>query len=718
MTEVRKAGCMLCEAVCGLDVTLEDGGVQGVRGDRDDPFSQGYLCPKAAAIGDIMADPDRVRTPLGRGPEGFAPLPWETALDQAAARIADVQKRHGRDAVALYLGNPTVHSHGALLAAPYLSRALGTRQRYSATSVDQLPHMMAALEMFGHQLLLPVPDLDRCDLLLVLGANPAVSNGSLMTAPGMPRRLKALRARGGRLVVLDPRRTETADLADAHHFLRPGGDAALLLGMLHTLFAEGLVRPGRLGEFVRGLDDLRAAVAPFPAARVAPRTGLDPAVIQGLARDLAAASRAAVYGRLGACTQEFGGVTAWLLYALNVVTGNLDRPGGVMFSRPAADLVGFASLIGHRGHRAAWRSRVKGLPEFGGELPAATLVDEIETPGTGQVRALITVAGNPVLSTPEGSRLGRALAKLEVMVSVDLYRNETTRHAHYILPTSFGFERDHYDLAFYALAVRNVARFTPALVAPPPGVREDFDVLLSLARRVRSHGGGRRSRSLDLTLGALHAAGARRTVDALLRAGPYGLRRGLGGLSVASLLRRPSGVDLGPLEPCLPGRLGHADGRIQLAPRCYLDDLGRVEADLGIAPPGLVLIGRRQLRSNNSWMHNAARLVRGPVACTLQMHPDDAAARGLTDGARVTLRGGHGAVEAPLEVTAEVCPGVVSLPHGWGHAEAAEGLRVAATRAGASVNDVVDGGRLDPLSGVAALSGGTVTVEAAESSGG
>jgi len=706
---------MLCEAVCGLDVTLSQGKVTGVRGDADDPFSQGYLCPKAAAIGDIMADPDRVRTPLRRGPEGFVPMDWHTALDQASARIADVQRRYGRDAVALYLGNPTVHSHGALLAAPYLSRALGTRQRYSATSVDQLPHMMAALEMFGHQLLLPVPDLDRCDFLLILGANPAVSNGSLMTAPGMPRRLKALRARGGRVVVIDPRRTETAELADAHHFIRPGGDAALLLAMLHTLFAEGLVNLGRLDAFTEGLEALRGAVVPFAPGRVAARTGLSAETIRDLARSLAASPRAAVYGRLGACTQEFGGVTAWLLYALNLVTGNLDRPGGLMFSGPAADLVGLASLIGHRGHRAVWHSRVKGLPEFGGELPAATLVDEIETPGPGQVRALITVAGNPVLSTPDGSRLAQALSKLEVMVSVDVYRNETTRHADYILPTSFGFERDHYDLAFYALAVRNVARFTPALVPPPPGVREDFDVLLSLARGVRAHGGGRPSRSLDLTLAALHATGSRRAVDGLLRAGPYGLRRGRKGLSVASLQEHPSGVDLGPLVPCLPERLGHADRRVRLAPTCYLDDLGRVAADLDTPPPGLVLIGRRQLRSNNSWMHNATRLVKGPVACTLQMHPDDATARGLADGQTVTLRGGRGgtgAVEAPLEVTAEVSPGVVSLPHGWGHAAAGGGLRVAEARAGVSINDVVDGDRHDPLSGVAALSGGVVTVEA------
>lgn len=710
---VQKAGCMLCEAVCGLEVTLEGATVRGVRGDPDDPFSQGYLCPKAAAIADVMTDPDRVRAPMRRGPSGFETVSWETALGQASARIAEVQRRYGRDAVALYLGNPTVHSHGALVAAPYLSRALGTRQRYSATSVDQLPHMMAALEMFGHQLMLPVPDLDRCDFLLVLGGNPAVSNGSLMTAPGMPRRLKALRARGGRLVVVDPRRTETADLADAHHFVRPGGDAALLLGMLHTLFAEGLVRLGAMEGFVQGVDELRAAVAPFAPSRVAARAGLAAETIVDLARSLAAAPRAAVYGRLGACTQEFGGVTAWLVYALNVVTGNLDRAGGVMFPRPAADLVGLASLIGHRGHRAAWRSRVKGLPEFGGELPAATLVDEMETPGEGQVRALITVAGNPVLSTPDGARLGRALSKLEVMVSIDLYRNETTRHAHYILPTSFGFERDHYDLAFYALAVRNVARFTPAFVPAPPGVREDFDVLLSLARRVRAAGGGRRNRGLDATLAALHAAGSRRVVDGLLRAGPYGLRRGRAGLSVSSLLDTPSGVDLGPLTPCLPARLEHPDKRIRLAPRCYLDDLARVAADLDTPPQGLVLIGRRQLRSNNSWMHNSARLVKGPTPCTLQMHPDDAAARALSDGARVTLRGGNGgAVEAPLEVTDAVAPGVVSLPHGWGHGAAAEGLRVASSRPGASVNDVVDGARLDPLSGVAALSGGAVTVEA------
>ena len=701
---------MLCEAVCGLSVEHDLGEVRSVRGDNDDPFSRGHICPKAAAIPDVLRDPDRLRAPQRREGNTWREISWDEALAEAGEKLAAVQRQHGKSAVGVYLGNPSVHSYSALLAVPIFSRALGTRARFSATSVDQLPQMLAALQMFGHQLLLPIPDVDRTQFFLMLGANPLASNGSLMTAPGIKGRLEAMRARGGKLVVVDPRRTETAAMADQHLGIRPGADALFLLALLHVLFAEKLVKPGWLEQYTDGIDALRAAALRFAPERVAARTGIEAEAIRMLARDFAAAPSAVAYGRVGACTQEFGGLASWLINAVNVVTGNLDRAGGAMFTSPAADIVGAATLTGDRGHFNVWKSRVRGLPEFGGELPVAALAEEIETPGKGQIRALVTIAGNPVLSTPNGTRVSAALSKLDYMVSVDLYRNESTRHANLILPTSFGFERDHYDLAFYALAVRNDARYVPALCKPPAVVREDFELLIDLARAVRRHGGGRPGARQSLVLRAARALGARRALDLLLRLGPHKL-------SIKKLLASPHGLDLGPLEPRLPARLFTKDKRLQLAPAVFLADLPRLEAQLE-APPApaqsLVLIGRRQLRSNNSWMHNSQRLVKGPAQCTLQMHPDDAAARKLSAGATVEVRSRVGSVRAPLAITADVARGVVSLPHGWGHSREGAELSIARANAGVSANDLTDEMQVDALSGNAILSGVPVTVAEAK----
>ncbi len=702
MPETRLHTCMLCEAVCGLAVAVEGGRAVAVRGDADDPFSRGHVCPKAAAIPDVMSDPDRVREPMRREGGRWTPVSWRAALAEAGERLAAVQRKHGPDAVALYLGNPTVHGFGATTAAILFSRALGSRSRFSATSVDQLPQMLASLEVLGHQYLLPVPDLDRTTFLLVLGANPRASKGSLMTAGDVDRRLDGIRERGGRVVVVDPRRTETAARADQHLSIRPGGDAALLLGLLHVLFAERLARPGRLADFTDGLDALEALAARFPPQRVAARAGIGPEAIRRLARDFAAAEAAVAYGRVGVCTQEFGGLASWLVLALNVVSGNLDRPGGAMFPSPALDLV----ATGSPGSFGRHRSRVRGLPAFGGELPAAALAEEIETPGQGQIRALVTFAGNPVLSTPNGARLDRALARLEYMVSIDLFRNETARHAHLILPTAFGFEKDQYDAVFYQLAVRNSARWAPALVEPPPGVRNDFQVLLDLALAIRARGGGRPGWRTGLGLRLVRALGERRLLDRALRSGP---RR----LSLAALRRSPHGIDLGPHIPRLPARLHTPGKRLRLFPERYQADLARLEAGLEAPPVAgtLELIGRRQLRGNNSWMHNSPRLAKGPAACTLLVHPADAAARGLADGDEALVRSRVGEVRLPVTVSDTVAPGVVCLPHGFGHSRPGTALAVAAARPGASFNDLADEERVDALSGTAALNGLPVTVE-------
>src|SRR5581483_5705697 len=691
--------CMLCEAVCGVTVEVDGRTVRDVRGDPDDPFSRGHICPKAAAIPDVQDDPDRLREPQRRVGDRWEPVSWKTALAEAGARIAEVQRKYGRNSVGVYIGNPTVHSYSAFLAVPFFSRALGTRARFSATSVDQLPQMLAALQMFGHQFLLPVPDVDRTRFFLMLGANPLASNGSLMTAGGISRRLDELRRRGGKLVVVDPRRTETAAFADQHLAVRPGTDALLLLAVLQVIFEERRDKPLQDAD---GLLLLREAAARFPPERVAVRTGVSAEAIRALAREFASAPAAVAYARVGASTQEFGGLASWLVVALNAVTGNLDREGGFMFTTPAADVVGVTSRMNDRGHFGLWKSRVRGLPEFGGELPAATMAEEMETEGDGRIRALITFAGNPVLSTPNGARLDRALSKLEYMVSVDIYRNETTRHANLILPTSFGLERDHHDVIFYALAVRNAARYVKALVPPPPGVRGDFEVLLDLALSILRHGGGRGGIRRTAPLRAARLLGERRLLDLFLRFGPHKL-------SLRKLLASPHGIDLGPLRPQLAARMGTR--RVNLSPEIYLRDLPRLEAALlRRADEGLVLIGRRMLRSNNSWMHNSLRLVKGPPGWTLLIHPDDAAARGLSAGESARVASRAGTVEAPVALSADMARGVVSLPHGWGHGRDGAALSVAAAHAGASLNDLTDEQSIDALCGNAAFSGVPVTI--------
>lgn len=698
--------CTLCEAMCGLRIETDGQRVTSIRGDEDDPFSRGFLCPKATALKDLHEDPDRLRAPMKREGTTWRAVGWEEALDEAAQRLHDVQRRHGRNSVATYAGNPTTHNTGAILFAPLFQRALGTKSRFSATSVDQLPHMLAAHWMFGHQFLLPVPDVDRTDFLLVLGANPLASNGSLLTAPGMRPRLDALRKRGGRLVVVDPRRTETAERADEHHFIRPGTDALLLLSLLHEVLCAPL-RPRVTPEQFAGLDALRDAAAKFPPDQVSARTGVPADVIRRLARDFQSATTAVAYGRMGTSVQPYGAVCAWLVTALNAVTGNLDAPGGAMFPMPPFDARWLPRPLSiGPGSYGRWRSRVRGLPEVGGELPVATLAEEMLTPGDGQLRGLVTLAGNPVLSTPNGAQLDRALAGLEVMVSIDPYLNETTRHAHLILPPPSPLERLHFDVVFPMLAVRTVARHADALFDPGPDARHDWQILAGLGKRLDAlRGAGLRQR---LTWRTLEALGPERLVDVGLR---LGARGGLGGLSLAKVRAHEHGMDLGPLEPSLLRRLKTPDGKVQLAPAPLVADLARLAADP--PSPGLVLINRRHLRDNNSWMHNAAGLMKGAGRCTLLMHPDDARARGLEAGAVVKVTSRVGTVSVPVEVTDAVMPGVVSLPHGYGHDRPGVRLSVAAQHAGVSVNDLSDELRVDAVSGNAALSGVPVTVERA-----
>jgi anaerobic selenocysteine-containing dehydrogenase len=703
--------CTLCEAMCGIVVTTNGPQVTDIRGDPDDPFSKGHICPKAVALKDVHDDPDRLRTPMRRTGDTWTAVSWDDALDEVVTRLKSIQATHGRDAVATYLGNPTVHSVGALLFAPDFTRALRTRNRFSATSVDQLPHHVAAMMMFGHALLIPIPDLDHTQHLLMFGANPAASNGSLMSAPGVTRRMRAIQERGGRVVLIDPRRTETADLCNAHHFIRPGTDALLLLALLHVIFADGNVRVDHYAGFLCGLDTLRTLVAPFPPERVSERTGIDADAIRSIARDFAAAPSAVAYGRVGVSMQEFGGLACWLISALNVVTGRLDARGGAMLTTPAIDILRADQRTGEAARFGRWTSRVRKLPEFAGELPVSALAEEIDTPGNGQIRALVTHAGNPVLSTPNGQRLDRAIAGLEYYVAIDFYINETTRHAHLILPPTFALERDHYDLVFHALAVRNTAKYSPPVFPRPASARHEWEILNELTARMR---GTTKARAKAVALAWLKPRGM---LAIALRTGPHGsgfspLRRGI---SMAALLKNPHGIDLGALQPSLPGKLRTADRRLHLAPDLFVADVERLAATLHAAAGSdetLALIGRRSLRSNNSWMHNSERLVRGKNRCTLQMHPTDATARNIHDGDALRITSRVGSVIAPVEITNDVMPGVVSLPHGWGHGRAGTRTPVANAHPGVSINDLTDEQHLDTLTGNASFSGVRVTVSA------
>jgi anaerobic selenocysteine-containing dehydrogenase len=732
MAETAYRTCPLCEATCGLELTVEDGAIVGARGDDADVFSNGFICPKGASFGYLDADPDRLRTPRVRRDGKLLPATWAEAFAAVHAGLTRVIDGHGRDAVAIYLGNPNVHTMAGGLYAGSLRRAFGTRNVYTASTLDQMPKHVSCGYLFGHPLNVPVPDIDRTDLLLILGADPYSSNGSLWTVPDAPGRLKALQARGGRFVVVDPRRSRTARVADRYVPIRPGTDVFLLLGMVHDLFARDLTRLDRLVQHVTGVEAVRDLVAPFPPEVAAERSGVPAETIRDLVTQLAAAPRAAVYGRIGTTTVEWGTVTSWLVDVLNVLTGNLDRPGGAMFPLPATGRRGTGSGSGFRTGR--WHSRVRGLPEVLGELPAVTLADEIETPGDGQVRALVTLAGNPCVSVPNADRLDAAIAGLDFMVAVDPYVNETTRHADVILPPPPPSRAPHYDFAFYYFSVRNVANYSPRSLPLEDGALDETEILARLAAIGAGLGpdadiDALAERELHAALAGPAKAGgvevetlraalsgdspAERVLDLRLRTGPYGDRFGLepDGLSLAKLRAHPHGVDLGPLRPRLPEVLRTPSGRIELCPEPIAAEVRRLAATPPPADDGrFVVVGRRHLRTNNSWMHNVPSLVKGRDLCTLVVNRADAARLGLVPGGMASVTSRVGQVELTVEVTDDIAPGVVSIPHGFGHDRPGAELSVARHHAGVNANRLTDDLRIDPLSGTAVLNGVPVAV--------
>ncbi len=750
--------CSLCEAMCGLEVTVEAGRVTKIRPDSEDVWSHGYICPKGVALGDLHHDPDRIRTPMIREGDDWREASWAEAFAEVERRMRAVfeaardragdqpGERDGLDAVAAYIGNPTAHNYSLSRYAGAFVPLSGITKLYSAGTVDQWPKNVACALMYGGMWSIPVPDIDRTSHLLILGANPSASQGSLMATPDALGKIDAIRKRGGRVVVVDPRRTATADRAGEWVPIRPGTDAALLMAMVNVLIDNDRIDTAHLGGFVRGIDKLPDLCRDFPPEAVEDTCGVSADTIRKMATDLAGADNAVVYGRIGTCNQEFGTLASWLVEVINILTGNLDRPGGSMFASPAVPSIAtlrppeFADGFTF----ARYKSRVRGAPEVLGQFSVSCLAEEIAAPGDGQIRALITIAGNPVISSPDAGKLDAALPHLECMVSLDNYLNETTRHAHVILPGSSPLEQPHCGDLIWGWAVHNGARYSPAVFDFPEQRPAEWEILLTLAGIV----GGAKAEEIDTDIlddlffaglvdaltkvegctiqgrdpneivAATSGRGPDRMTDLMTRIGPFGEGYGTNpeGLTLQALRDHPHGIDLGALEPRIPEVLKTVDGKIDIAPSYITQDLERLRTRLARVDNGLVLVSRRHLRSNNSWMHNVERLVSGRERCTLLIHPDDANNAGVPDGSHAEIRSSVGTITAIIEISDEMMPGVVSLPHGWGHDVGNIRMAVASRHAGVNNNLLAPGEFVDVPSGNAAVNGIPVQVSPATQS--
>ncbi len=690
--------CNLCEAMCGLEIKYQNTTIISIKGDKKDELSKGHICPKATALEDLYTDKDRLKTPIKRTNSGWKEITWNEAYDEIEIELKRIQKKYGKNAIGSYKGNPTVHNIGLMLfGAPFL-QSLGSNQKYTATSVDQLPHHFASLHMFGHYLMFPIPDIDRTDFMLIMGGNPAVSNGSIMTAPDFSNRLKAIKKRGGKVVVVDPRFTETAKIADQHYYIQPGKDALLLLALIHVVFKENLATLGHLASHTKGVETIKYIVKNYKPKNIAAIIGFTSEEIQQLARDFATSKTAVCYGRLGLSTQEFGGICQWLVNVLNCITGNLDIEGGALFTKPAIDIVGMSKMTGKTGSFNTQKTRVHQLPEFTGEFPVSTLADEILTPGNDQIKAMITIAGNPVLSTPNGKQLEKAFESLDFMVAIDIYLNETTKHANIILPTTTGLETPLYDLIFHQFAIRNTAKYSKVLFKKTEEQRHDWEILKELTQRFTG-----KENPLNLE----------QTLNYMLQFSAYKNPK----LSIAELKNHPHGVDYGTLQPQLPNRLFTSDKKIDLAHPLFIQDLERLHAKLlqwkneAVSEFPFSLIGRRHLRSNNSWMHNSKRLTKGKERCSLLIHSKDAENLNLQSGQLARVTSNIGTVKLPVEITNTILQGVVSIPHGWGHHRKGTNMVIAQQHAGVSINDLTDATAIDQLTGNADFSGTKVKIE-------
>jgi anaerobic selenocysteine-containing dehydrogenase len=696
--------CNLCEAMCGIVIQHDGEKVLSIKGDKNDPFSKGYICPKATALQDLHEDSDRLRHPVERTANGWKEISWPDALDKVAAGIQSVQKKHGQNAFGIYLGNPNVHNLGGMLTIKHLLSSIKTRSRFSATSIDQLPHHIVSMHLFGHMLRIPVPDVNRTQYMLIIGGNPLASNGSIMTAPNMRQKLKDIKARDGKVVVIDPRRTETADIASEHHFIRPATDVLLLLAMLNEIYLQGYAdkahaKNNRAAALAPEIERIADFAKDYSAESVADITGIAASEIKRLVKEFCEAESSVCYGRMGVSVQEFGLLSQYLIMVINIVTGRLDEVGGLMFPNPAVDVVN-NSGPGYLGKR---HSRVSNLPDFNGDYPVVAMADEMLVEGAGQLKGFMTVAGNPVLSTPNGEKLDTAFANLDFMVAIDYFVTETSRHAHIILPPVSPLERDHYDVTFNNFAVHNVAKYSKALFAKKKSAKHDWQIYLELAKRLDK----KAALATKIERRIVRTLGPKFMLDQGLRRGPYA------GMTLNKLKKNPHGIDLGPLKRMLPQALKHKDKQIHLNIDFYQADLERVrEMMQNYDDKQVLLIGRRHVRSNNSWLHNSYRLVKGKPRCTLMLHPETAKEYGIEDGQNVKVTSRVGSVTIVAEVTDELMPKVVSIPHGWGHGRKGVKQKIAQAHAGVSVNDLTDDTLIDQLSGNAAVNGVPVQLEA------
>ncbi len=689
--------CNLCEAMCGLEITYKEKKVISIVGDKKDPLSKGFICPKSQALKDLYEDKDRLKQPLRRTEKGWEEISWEEAFDEVEIQIKKIQEKYGNNSVATYQGNPNVHNLGAMLyGAPFL-KSLKTKQKYSATSVDQLPHHIASLKMFGHQMLIPIPDIERTDYLLILGANPGASNGSLLTAPGFSQKIKTIQKRGGKVINIDPRYTETSKISSQHFYINPGKDALFLLTLLNVIFQNGIREKTHLSDHLKGLEDIKKIVKQYTPKKTAHLIGIESTEIQKIATDFLNSETAVCYGRMGVSTQEYGGICQWLINVLNIVTNNMDKVGGAMFTKPAIDLVFMTGAQGKVGNFDRYRSRVHNLPEYSGELPVATLADEILTKGEGQIKMFICTAGNPVLSTPNGKKLEKALEELEFMVSIDIYLNETSKYANIILPSTNGLETLHYDLVFHQLAIRNTAKISEILFEKNKNQKHDWQILNELTERIT----GKKNISTPEMM-----------LDHMFKFSPYNEEN----LSVKKLREHPNGIDLGALQPLLTKRIFTLDKKINISPKIFIDDLKRLDKEFfkdnneeKINYP-FALIGRRHLRNNNSWMHNSKLLMKGKNRCTVLMNSKDAQNLSILNHQKVKLTSNVGSIILPVEISDEMKEGVLSIPHGFGHNRGGTKIKLAEKNAGESINDLTDDYKIDQLTGNANFSGTRVKV--------
>jgi formate dehydrogenase len=718
--------CRICEPTCGMIATVEDGKLVQLRPDADHPITKGFSCPKGIEFVHVQNDPDRLLYPMRRTESGeFERISWDTALDEIGAKLRAIRAAHGGESIGWYAGNPSAFSHSHAIWAGGFVRGLGSKHLYTPNTQDTSSRFVASHLLYGSPTIFPLPDLARTSFLLMVGANPLVSRGSLVAAGNLRDKLTGIVGRGGRVVVVDPRRTETAK-AFEHVAVRPDGDAWLLLAMLHVIFAEGLDDATTTAAQATGVDVLRTAAARCAPEDAEARCGVPADEIRALARSFATAPSAAAYGRTGACLGRHATLVNVLLDALNVVTGNLDRPGGSVFARPPIDFTALASRLGLATFDT-YRSRVGDLPEVLGQMAAPLMAAEIETPGPGQLRALIVSAGNPLLSVPGAQDFERALGKLDLQVGIDLYLNETHRHADYVLPATTFYERDDVPLPLAEIQLTPFIQWTDAVAAPRGEARDDWRIIDDLARQLgfaavagvasKWIGTSRVARLAQRAMGVgAHRLTPTKIVDALLRAGRdgdhFGLRRG--GLTLAKLRAQPRGVVLAEHVDTgvLTKRLKHRDRRVHLGDERIAAELTRLlDAPEPSSDYPLLMIGRREVRSHNSWLHNTPRFRDATRRHRALVNPVDAAAIGVADGGPARVVSARGAIELPVELSEDVAPGTIAVPHGWGHRGA--GWQTANEAGGANVNELTSSALddLEKLSGMAHLNGVPVRLE-------